>query len=338
VPNAEAAELIQTAVENARVPETSLFATLAGFALLLWGATGVFGELRNALNNIWDVPPKKNEGVWGIVVNRLLPLVMVLIGGALMLAALVASTALSAATSWMNRFSPEAAIWTQVINFVFFLIVTLILFLLVYKYVPDVPIAWSDVWPGALATAILFSVGRLLIGWYLAQSSVASAYGAASSLALLLLYTYYSAQVFFLGAEFTQVYGRTFGTRRAEHQLIEEPIPSVPQQTVETPGGTIVPAPGAVSPAAADPGNADGISEDGISAESSETPRSAGQDAGETPALKPKRPRLQRLRRLARPLGEAGAAIGVIALLSVVNLVAAPIRREKRAPAQSSPP
>jgi membrane protein len=336
VPNAEAAELIQTAVENARVPETSLFATLAGFALLIWGATGVFGELRNALNNIWDVPPKKNGGVWGIVVDRLLPLVMVLIGGGLMLVALVASTALSAATSWMNRLSPEAVVWTQAINFVFFLIVTLILFLLVYKFVPDVPIAWSDVWPGALATAILFSVGRLLIGWYLAQSSVASAYGAASSLALLLLYTYYSAQVFFLGAEFTQVYGRTYGTRRSEHRLIEEPIPAVPQQTVASPDGTIVPVPSAANPAAISAAT-EGMSAEGASAESREAPRSTAHDAEETP-LPPKRPRLERLRRLVRPLGEVGAAIGVIALLSVVNLVGAPIRRDRNAPAESSPP
>jgi membrane protein len=325
VPNEEAAELIQSVVTNARVPETSLFATLAGFALLFWGATGVFGELRNALNNIWDVPPKKDGGVWGIVVNHLLPLLMVLIGGALMLGALVASTALSAATSWLNRMSPEAAIWTQSINFVFFLVVTLVLFLLIYKFVPDVPIAWSDVWPGALATAILFSVGRLLIGWYLARSGIASAYGAASSLALLLLYTYYSAQVFFLGAEFTQVYGRTYGTRRAEHQLIEEPIPAVPQQTVETPGGTIVPVSDAATPA------------DGSSTDDRETLESVLQATGQAPPP-PKRPKLQRLRALVRPFGQAGAAIGVITLLSVINLVAGPLRRERPAPAESSPP
>ncbi len=311
VSNRDAVDLIQTVIENARVPETSAFATLAGFALLMWGAAGVFGELRNALNNIWDVPPRTSVSIRGFLVDRLLPLLMVIISGALLLASIVASAALASATNFLDLYWPGTTASTNAINFWFQLVLTFFIFALMYKYVPNVPIRWADVWPGALATALLFSAGRLLIGWYLARSSVASAYGAASSLAILLLYTYYSAQVFYLGAEFTQVYGRTYGSRRAEHQLIEQAIPATPQQTIEDPSGKIVPAPnvpGAVPPA--------------------DTP-TGGYEAEMTTAALPKRghPRLQRI---ARPVAQAGMAVGVIALLSIVNLVAGPLRREKK--------
>ena len=136
-------------------------------------------------------------------------------------------------TDLLDVYLPGAAASSGAINFWFLFVITFLVFALLYKYVPEVRIYWVDVWPGALATALLFSLGRLLIGWYLGRTSIATAYGAAGSIVVVLLYTYYSAQVFYLGAEFTQVYGRTFGTRRAEHQLIEQPIPATPQQTVQ---------------------------------------------------------------------------------------------------------
>ncbi len=320
ITNRDAAQLIETAVENARVPTTSAFATLIGFVLLFWGATGVFGELRNALNNIWDVPPRTNDGLRGVLVNQLLTWAMVVAGGILLLASLVTSAAVSAATDWINTWWPGMATWTQVVNFIFLFLVTLLVFALVYKFVPDVPIAWRDVWAGAVATALLFSLGRLLIGWYLGRSTISSTYGAASSLAIVLLYTYYSAQMFFLGAEFTQVYGRTFGSRRAEHLLIETPIPAEPQQTVATPGGTIVPAAAVEAAQAVPPVGAAEAARELLAAAESEPPPAP--DA---------HPRLARLRNLARPFGQVGAALGIIALLSVVNLVAAPLRRTPHA-------
>ena len=337
VTDRDAAQLIQTVVENARVPSTSLFATLAGFALLIWGATGVFGELRNALNNIWDVPPRNDAGLRGVVINQLLTVAMVMAGGLLLLASLFASTALSAATDWINHWWPGMATWTQVVNFAFLFFITLLVFALIYKFVPDVPIAWRDVWAGAVATALLFSLGRLLLGWYLGRSTIGSAYGAASSLAVVLLYTYYSAQMFFLGAEFTQVYGRTFGSRRVEHQLIEAPIPAEPQQTVETSAGTIVPLPGAATgpEVGSDTGPEAGLEsgpQTGVEA-------ALGASTARPPAYAHPQPApandampavLGRWRRLARPLAQVGAALGVIALLSVVNLVAAPLRRNAR--------
>lgn len=306
--NPEAVALIQTVIENARVPETSAFATLIGFSLLIWGAAGVFGELRNALNNIWDVPPRKDGGIRYFILDRVLPLLMVLISGALLFLSLVASTVVATATNFLDIYWPGTAWDSRTVNFLFLLAVTFVIFALMYKYVPDVPICWVDVWPGALATALLFSVGRLAISWYLAHSSVVSAYGAASSLAVMLLYTYYSAQVFYLGAEFTQVYGRTYGTRRAEHQLIEQPIPATPQQTIKDPSGTIVPATpisGAVPP--------------------NQTP--GDEEIAPIPAAQPRHRRMQRL---VRPVAQAGAALGVIALLSIINLVAGPLRREKK--------
>ncbi len=314
ITNPDAAELIQTAVENARVPQTSLFATIIGFGLLLWGATGVFNELRNSLNNIWDVPIQIERGIWGVILNRLLTLLMVIISGALLLLSLLVSTVLAAATDWINTYLPGMVVQTQVINFAFLFLVTLILFALIYKFVPDVRVAWRDVWAGAVATALLFSLGRLLIGWYLAYSTIASAYGAASSLALILLYTYYSAQVFFLGAEFTQVYSRTYGSRRAEHQLIEQPIPAMPQQTEVLSDGKIVSAV--------------------VNSQIPEPATSAGATDSGAPNVEPGRQsRIRRaagtvMHNLAQPAAQAGAALGVMALLSVVNLVTGPIRRQ----------
>ena len=306
-----AVDLIQTVIKNARFPETSAMATLVSFGLLLWGAAGVFGELRNALNNIWDVPPRTTFGIRNFLVDRLLPLVMVVISGFLLVASLLVSAALGAATNLLDVYLPGTAANSGAINFWFLFVVTFLVFALLYKYVPEVPIYWVDVWPGALATALLFSLGRLLIGWYLAHTSVATAYGAAGSIVLVLLYTYYSAQVFYLGAEFTQVYGRTYGTRRDEHQLIEQPIPASPQQTIQDPSGTIVPAP--ITPGAIPP---------------DDTPIQQIEDATAAPTAASVRRRS--LQRVARPAAQAGAALGVIALLSVVNLVMAPLRREKK--------
>jgi membrane protein len=335
VSNPDAAALIQTVIENARVPEASALATVVGFALLIWGAAGVFGELRNALNNIWDVPPRKNTRIHDFLLDRLLPIVMVIIFGALLFLSLVASTALAAAADFLDIYWSGAVPDPQVGNFLFLLLVTFIVFGLLYKYVPDVPICWADVWPGALATAILFSVGRLGIGWYLAQTSVASAYGAASSLAILLLYTYYSAQVFYLGAEFTQVYGRTYGTRRAEYQLIEQPIPATPQQTVQDASGTIVPAPnapGVTPPDQTPPGAHAALPAAAASGSASGAPETPDASAPPVPPVVHAGAVRRRLQRLALPVAQAGAALGVIALLSVVNLVAGPLRREKKTP------
>jgi membrane protein len=220
------AEFIEILIENARNPGVNLATTVFGFIALLYGATGLFTELKHALNHIWDVPTKEQQGIWRLILVRLLALVMVIIGGVIMFASLLVTTALSTATDWVNATWEGAAVRTQAVNFIFFFLLTVVIFALVYKYVPDVRIAWRDILIGSVATALLFSIGRLIISFYLSQSTMVSVYGAAGSLIVLLLWTYYSAQIFFLGAEFTQVYGRTYGTRQRERPLLEEePVP-----------------------------------------------------------------------------------------------------------------
>ena len=157
-----------------------------------------------------------------MVINRLLTLVMVIVSGFLLLATLVVDTAMAAATTWMNMRWPALAMLNQGLSFLFFFLVTVLVFTLIYKYVPDIRIAWQDVWIGAVATALLFSIGRLLISSYLGRSTAGSSFGAAGSLGLLVIWIYYSAMLFFLGAEFTQVYGRTYGSRWREHVLLPE--------------------------------------------------------------------------------------------------------------------
>lgn len=221
----QVAELIQTMVRKAGEPSTSLVATIVGIVVLFYAATSVFGEMKDALNLIWDVPPRPARGLRRALVNRLLTLVMVIASGFLLMASLLVDTGMAAATTWL-----DIGWWTgigplgQIASFGFSFLLTLGVFGLIYKYVPDIRIAWRDVWIGAAATALLFSVGRLLMGWYLGSSTVVSTYGAAGSLGVLLLWIFASTQLFFLGAEFTQVYGRTYGTRWREHVLLPEGV------------------------------------------------------------------------------------------------------------------
>ena len=205
------ASFIQSMIRNAAQPESSLVATGVGLIGMLFGATGVFNELKNSLNTIWNVEDQ-NNGLRGIVMNRLIAIAMVPLSGILLLFSLIANTILTAAMGWLDGLSPGVAIFSQVANFLFFLFVTGLIFGLIYRYLPDIEIKWDDVWIGALATALLFSIGRVLISLYLSYSSVQSAYGAAGSLMVTLLWIYYSAQIFFLGAEFTQVYANTYGS------------------------------------------------------------------------------------------------------------------------------
>lgn len=209
--NVATAHFVQTLLENAATPTNSLLATIIGLIGLFFGAAGVFNELKSSLNTIWDVT-EQHSGIRSMVIDRLIAIAMAPLSGLLLLLSLVANTALTAAITWLNELSPALAILSQVGNFLFFLVVTGLVFALIYRYLPDIEIAWSDVWIGALATALLFSIGRVLISFYLSYSTVQSIYGAAGSLMVTLLWIYYSAQVFFLGAEFTQVYAKLCGS------------------------------------------------------------------------------------------------------------------------------
>jgi membrane protein len=210
----EAASLIEGMVAKAGNDDSAGWASSLGILALLIGATGVFAELQNALNTVWEVEPKPGRGLVGFIQTRLLSFAMVLGIGFLLLVSLVLSAALALLTSSMGQyvFGGEAAL-ARVFSLVGSFVTVTLLFAMIYKLLPDARIHWRDVWVGAAATSLLFSAGKWLIGLYLGRSAIASTYGAAAALAILLVWVYYSAQIMLLGAEFTQVYARRFGKR-----------------------------------------------------------------------------------------------------------------------------
>jgi membrane protein len=208
-----AAEAIETIVQNASEPEGSLIATVIGVIMLLLGASGVFGELQGTMNTIWEVSPRPDRGIMGMLRDRFFSFTMVLGIGFLLLVSLVVSAGLAALDEFLTGLLPEAVVLMQVVNFLISFGVFALLFALIFKVVPDVKIAWSDVWIGAIVTAALFTLGKIGIGLYLGNSALSSTYGAAGSLVALLVWVYYSAQILFLGAEFTQVYANKYGSR-----------------------------------------------------------------------------------------------------------------------------
>ncbi len=208
----EGAALVRTMLEEVRPGSGSVLAVAAGVAALLFGATGVFAQLQGALNAIWEVRRRPGRGLRGFVVARLLSFGMVLGIGFLLLVSLVVSALLAALDSLLTGITPLAQWLFHLLNLVVSFGVVTLLFAMIFRYLPDVEIAWRDVGIGAALTALLFTLGKFAIGLYLGSSSVASAYGAAGSLVVLLLWVYYSAQLLFFGAEFTQVYARRYGT------------------------------------------------------------------------------------------------------------------------------
>ncbi|MEO1620246.1 MAG: YihY/virulence factor BrkB family protein [Cyanobacteria bacterium J06632_3] len=215
-----AAGLIQEMLTSQSSTGDSFWATAMSVGLLILGASGLFIQLQDALNTVWNVVPKKDEGFWKLVRDRILSFGMVLAIGFLLLVSLLLSAGLAAVSTLFGDsvLLGWDAGW-QLLNVGLSFGITTLLFALIYKVLPDVKISWSDVWIGAAMTALLFTLGKTLIGLYLGNSSVASAYGAAGSFVVLLLWIYYSAQILLFGAEFTQVYANRFGSniRPDEH-------------------------------------------------------------------------------------------------------------------------
>lgn len=209
-----AAEEIETMISNAHQSEQSTFATIAGIATLIFGATGVFYQLQQSLNNVWEVMAKKDAGIKKLVMDRVSSFGVILVIGFLMLISLLLTTALTALSNFIQQHLPDYLLYVfYVVNFlVSFGIITL-LFAMIYKILPDVDIEWRTVWVGAAVTALLFIIGKFALGIYFGKANPASAYGAAGSLILILLWTSYSCLILFFGAEFTQVYARTYGHR-----------------------------------------------------------------------------------------------------------------------------
>lgn len=211
----EGATAVQGLLKTVNKPGESIVATIIGIATLLLGATTVFGELQDALNRIWRAPTERQyTGIWKMVRRRMLAVGMILGLGFLLIVSLVLSAVLAALGTWMGPAFVGWELLLHVVNFVIGFVVITALFAMIYKIMPRVNIPWRDVWLGAAVTALLFSIGKFLIGLYLGRSSVASGFGAAGSLVVLLVWIYYSTQIFLLGAEFTWVYANTYGSRK----------------------------------------------------------------------------------------------------------------------------
>lgn len=214
---AEGAIFVADLIESAGNTPEGILATIIGIITLLFGALGVFNELHNSLNIIWEVQEEKAESFWQAVkkaiVDRFLSFTMVLGIGFLLLVSLVISAGLSATQELVGNAFPVPEFLLQLLNLIISIGVITVLFAMIYKYLPDAEVPWRYVWLGAFVTSILFSLGKMLIGLYLGNSAVASSFGAAGSLVLLLVWVYYSAQILFFGAEFTQVYANKYGPK-----------------------------------------------------------------------------------------------------------------------------
>lgn len=234
-----AAELVQGLIEAVNKPQASFISAVLGLIALFLGALGAFEQLQSALDTVWGVKPEDVAGSGSIgyfIRNKLLSFGMVLLLGFLLLVSLVISTILSAVNGYVLGLLPGSEVLLQVIGFIIALVITTALFAMMYKYLPHLKIEWRDVWIGGFVTALLFSIGRYLLGLYLAQSSTTSAYGAAGSLVVLLLWVNYSAQIVLFGAEFTQVYAKWYGSKQggtpkvAAAKAVEQVTTPIPQQ------------------------------------------------------------------------------------------------------------
>ena len=209
------AEAVQSLLTSVRQPAQSTAATLLGVALLLLGATTVFGELQDALDRIWRVPARKRSSGWmSLLRARLLSFGMILAIGFLLMVSLVLSATLDTLGRWWGPAFGGWLVLAAWVNAVVGFGLVAVVFALIYKIMPRVRLQWRDVAIGALVTATLFSLGKALIGLYIGRSGIATAFGAAGSLVLVLVWVYYSAQIFLLGAEFTWVFANTYGSRQ----------------------------------------------------------------------------------------------------------------------------
>ncbi|RAP35788.1 hypothetical protein B1207_11135 [Legionella quinlivanii] len=199
------AEQIRLMISTVK-PSTHLIAKLVSIIILLFGASGFFGALQTGLNNIWGVTPRADRGFWGLVSDRFLSFTLVLGVGFLLLVSLIISLLLSMISAGLLQLLPQLVILGYGLNIIISMAGITILFAMIFKIIPDVLLQWRDVWLGAFLTALMFTIGKLLLGLYLSHSNLAEGFGASGALILILVWIYYSAQILFTGAEFTKVY------------------------------------------------------------------------------------------------------------------------------------
>lgn len=224
----ETAKAVQAMVESAAVSDNGLWAGLLSVGVLILGATSVFSELQSALDRIWHVPEsKKPSGIWGILRARVFSFGLILGLAFLLMVSLAVSAGLAAFGSVLGGLLPGQEVLLQALNLLVSLLVMTLLFAMIFKLMPSVPVAWRDVAVGAAATAVLFEVGKFVIGLYLGKSDLGSAFAGAGSLVILLAWVYYAAQIFLLGAEFTKVYAQMHGSPPVENISDALPQPGV---------------------------------------------------------------------------------------------------------------
>lgn len=209
----QAGEGIQTVIQHANSPSGGTVGSIVSILVLFFGASGVFGELQSSLNALWEVAPKPGRGILGVIRQRFFSFTMVLGVAFLLLVSLLLSAALSAAGKFFEGSLPGGEALWHIVNFLISFGLITGLFALLFKIVPDVKVRWRDVWMGAVFTALLFTIGKFGLGLYLGRASVASPYGAAGSVIVLVIWVYYAAEILFMGAEFTQVYARRHGAK-----------------------------------------------------------------------------------------------------------------------------
>ena len=215
----QAAASIQSLIASVSEPADSWWGTLVGLGVMLVGATTVFAELQDALDHIWEAPERPaGGGVWGLLRARVLSFGLILGFAFLLMVSLVMGAVITAVGRWWSDTLGEWVWVAQTLNLGLGFVITASIFAMIYKLMPRARVEWKDVWVGAVVTALLFSLGKALISLYLGATGIASSYGAAGSLVLVLLWVYYSAQVFLLGAEFTWVYANARGSRRTVHR------------------------------------------------------------------------------------------------------------------------
>jgi membrane protein len=200
-------ESVQTVLEHGHRVGTGIFSSIAGIIVLFLGASGVFQELRSGLNTIWESEAVVPSGIWGLIKERILSFGLVLSLGFVLIVSLIVSTMLNAISTFFSNLLPVPAFLLEIVNFLVSLAGIAVLMACILKYVPAARVDWRDVRVGATVTAVLFTIGKWGLSLYLGMSSPGSAYGAAGSLVVLVLWVYYSAQIFYLGAEFTHVHG-----------------------------------------------------------------------------------------------------------------------------------
>jgi membrane protein len=216
------ASAVQALLVSVRKPIESAAAAALGTALLAIGATTVFGELQDSLDSIWRAPVTSNSSGWlSMLRTRLLSFGMILALGFLLMVSLVVSAALASLGDGVGTWFGDWVIVAAAVNTVLSFVSITVMFALIYKYMPRVHVQWKDVWIGAVITAALFTLGKSLIGLYIGRSSVSSSFGAAGSLVVVLLWVYYSAQIFLLGAQFTWVYANDFGSLKTNPKITD---------------------------------------------------------------------------------------------------------------------